>query len=154
MPNLTFCGKHEHKTTTLFFFPWTSIQSFKIQLQKNCQHLTKWTRWDKRDQVWSSATSIFEWRFRSRSRRRRCCLSFLLWQILSTYFTWKCMENLYVDIGSRELALVSYYCHIPPESSQSLQDHQFLVQQEGSILNPCLRHSLHRCNITIHSQGG
>ena len=29
-PNFTFCGGREHKTTTSFFFSWTSIQSFKI----------------------------------------------------------------------------------------------------------------------------
>ena len=34
MPNFTFCGGREHKTTTFFFFLWTSIQSFRIQLQK------------------------------------------------------------------------------------------------------------------------
>ena len=34
MPNFTFCGERDHKTTTLFLFSWTSIQSFKIQLQK------------------------------------------------------------------------------------------------------------------------
>ena len=35
MPSSTFCGEREHKTTTLFLFSWTSIQSFKIQLKKN-----------------------------------------------------------------------------------------------------------------------
>ena len=34
MPNFTFCGEREHKTTTLFFFCRTLIQSFRIQLQK------------------------------------------------------------------------------------------------------------------------
>ena len=34
MPNFTFCGERDHKTTTLFLFSWTSIQSFKIQPQK------------------------------------------------------------------------------------------------------------------------
>ena len=38
--NFTFCQGREHKTTTFFFFSWTLIQSFRIQLQKNCQHLT------------------------------------------------------------------------------------------------------------------
>ena len=28
MPNFTFCGEHEHTTMTLFFFSWTSLQSF------------------------------------------------------------------------------------------------------------------------------
>ena len=76
MPNFTFCRGHEHKTTTFFFFSWTSIPSFRIQLQKKCQHLTNWTSWKKRDKVWSRATSLFQCRFRS--RRSRCCLSFHL----------------------------------------------------------------------------
>ena len=83
MPNFTFCGKREDKTTTLFFFPWTSIQSFRIQLQKNSQHLTNWTRWNKRDKVWSSATSLLKWPFRS--RRRRCCWSSLMSQFQSLF---------------------------------------------------------------------
>ena len=32
--NFTFCREREHKTTTFFFFSWTSIQYFRIQLQK------------------------------------------------------------------------------------------------------------------------
>ena len=35
-----------------------------------------WTRWNKRDKVWSSATSLVEWRFRNRSRCRCCCFKF------------------------------------------------------------------------------
>ena len=34
--------------------------------------MTNWTRWNKRDKVWSSVNSLFKWRFRS---RRRCCCS-------------------------------------------------------------------------------
>ena len=51
MPNFMFCGRREHQTTTLFFFSWTSMQSFRIHAtpQNNCQHLTNW--WNKRDQV-------------------------------------------------------------------------------------------------------
>ena len=36
------------------------------------------TRWNKRDNVWGHANSLFKWRFRSRRRRRLCCLSSLL----------------------------------------------------------------------------
>ena len=35
VPNSTFCRGQEHKTTIFFFFYWTLIQSFRIQLQKN-----------------------------------------------------------------------------------------------------------------------
>ena len=53
---------------------WYSLSEFNSR--KNCKHLTNWTRWNKRDKVWSSATSLFKWRFRSRHRRR--CLSSLM----------------------------------------------------------------------------
>ena len=33
--NFTFCRGREQKTTTFFFFSWTLMQSFRIQLQKN-----------------------------------------------------------------------------------------------------------------------
>ena len=34
MPNFTFFGGREHKTTTFFFFSRTLMQYFRIQLQK------------------------------------------------------------------------------------------------------------------------
>ena len=34
VPNFTFWGGREHKTTIFFFFSWTSMQSFRIHLQK------------------------------------------------------------------------------------------------------------------------
>ena len=71
VPNFTFCRGREHRTTTFFFFSWTLAQSFRTQLPKNCRHLTNWTRWNKRDQVWGSTNSLFKWRF-------RCCLSSLV----------------------------------------------------------------------------
>ena len=59
-----------------FSFPelWYSLLEFSSR--KSCQHLRNWTRWTKRETVWSRATLLFKWRFRS--RRRRCCLSSLL----------------------------------------------------------------------------
>ena len=35
LPNFMFFGGRKHKTTTLFFFSKTLIQSFSIQFQKN-----------------------------------------------------------------------------------------------------------------------
>ena len=63
----------------LFFcFPelWYSLLEFNSR--KICQHFMNWMscNWDKRDKVWSSANSLFKWRFRN--RRRYCCLSSLL----------------------------------------------------------------------------
>ena len=34
MPIFTNCGGREHKRTTMFFFSWSSVHSFRIQLQK------------------------------------------------------------------------------------------------------------------------
>ena len=34
VPNFTLCRGRENKRTTSFFFSWTSIESFRIQLQK------------------------------------------------------------------------------------------------------------------------
>ena len=45
------------------------MKSFRVQLLKNCQHLTNWTKWNKREKLGSSATSLFNWRFRSRRGR-------------------------------------------------------------------------------------
>ena len=58
------------KGNSFFFFSWTSIPAFRIQLQKKCQHLKNWTKWNKRDKFWSSTTLLFKWRFCSRPRRR------------------------------------------------------------------------------------
>ena len=57
-----------------FSFPelWYSLLEFNSR--KISQHLTNW---NKRDKVWSSANSLFKWRFRSCHRCRRCCLSSL-----------------------------------------------------------------------------
>ena len=58
-----------------FSFPelWYSLLEFSSR--KSCQHLRNWTRWTKRETVWSGATLLLKWRFR---RCRRCCLSSVL----------------------------------------------------------------------------
>ena len=74
-----------------FSFPelWYSLLEFNSG--KNCQHLTNWTRWNKRDKVWSGANSLFKWRFLSRRRRR--CLSSLY--IISLELTaWKTVPRM------------------------------------------------------------
>ena len=46
------------------------VQSFRVQIQENCQQLTNWTIWNiKLDQVWSSVNSLVKWRFRSHGCR-------------------------------------------------------------------------------------
>ena len=75
--NFTFCGGREHNTTALFFFYWSSLQSWNSTPEKtNCQHLTNWTSRNKGDVVWSSTTSLCKWRFLT--RRRRCRLKVML----------------------------------------------------------------------------
>ena len=78
MPNFTFCGGHEHRTSIFFF--WLEqykqrVQTIRINSRKIFQHLTNWTRRNKRDKVWNSVNSRFKWRFPS--WHRRCCLSSL-----------------------------------------------------------------------------
>ena len=73
-----------------FSFPelWYCLLEFNSG--KNCQHLTNWTRWNKRDKVGRSATWLFKSRFLSRRRRR--CWSLMLklpYNITRTY----CLEN-------------------------------------------------------------
>ena len=83
VPKFMFCQEHEHKTTTLFFFSSTLIQSFyRIQLHKN---LMNWMSWNKCNKVWSSMNSLFKWRFHS--RRSRCCLSSLI--VIVAKVIWK-----------------------------------------------------------------
>ena len=55
-----------------FSFSELWYSPLKLISRKIHQHLTNWTRWNKRDKVWSSEYSLFKWRFRS--RRRRCLL--------------------------------------------------------------------------------
>ena len=76
VPNFTFCRGRERKTTTFFFFSWPLIGSFRIQLLDNLATFDQLNEVEQRDKVWGSANSHFKWRFCS--RRRRCCLSFLL----------------------------------------------------------------------------
>ena len=57
MSNLTFYGGRDHKTMTFFFFSSTSIQSFRIQLQKKLPTSDELNEM-VRDKVRSSATSL------------------------------------------------------------------------------------------------
>ena len=69
-----------------FSFPqlWYSLLEFNSR--KNSQHLTNWTSWKKRDKVWSSANSLYKWRFRS--SRHVCCSSSLATVWTATVQTW------------------------------------------------------------------
>ena len=81
----------------------------KFNSRKNCQHLTNWTSWNKRDKVWSSATSLFNWRFRS--RRCRCCLYFLssLFSLGRRGFALRSKPFLYnIPILTEKYPLISY----------------------------------------------
>ena len=58
-----------------FSFPKLRYSLLEFSSRNNCQHLTNWMRWNKRDYVWSSATSLFNWRSRSRRRIQRSLLN-------------------------------------------------------------------------------
>ena len=65
--NFTFCGGGERTTMTFFFFSCTSTQSFRIQVQRKIANIWRVERNGiSAIKVWSSATSLFKWRFRSR----------------------------------------------------------------------------------------
>ena len=55
-----FMKGREHKTTTFFFFSWTSIQSFRIQLQRKLPTFDELNEMEKCDKVWNSAASLFK----------------------------------------------------------------------------------------------
>ena len=59
-------------------FPELQYSLLEFNSRKNCQNLTNWNRYNKRDKVWSSATSLFKWRFRSRRLVVACLISSLL----------------------------------------------------------------------------
>ena len=77
VPNFTFCwGRWTQDNDFLFLFLNFDTSLLEFNSRTNCQLLTNWTRWNKGSKVWSSANSLFKWRFRS--RRRRCCLKVML----------------------------------------------------------------------------
>ena len=57
-----------------FSFPELRYSLVEFNSRKNANIWRTWTRWNKRDKVWSRANSLLECGFRSRPRR--CCLSF------------------------------------------------------------------------------
>ena len=56
-------------------FPELRYSPLEFNSKQILHHFVNWTRWKELDYVWSSADSLFKSRFRS--RRRRCCLSYL-----------------------------------------------------------------------------
>ena len=67
-------------TGQLFSFSGLNSTSREYRLLESTpgnffQHLTNWTRRNKRDKVWNSVNSLLKWRFPS--WHRRCCLSSL-----------------------------------------------------------------------------
>ena len=65
-----------------FCFSWTSLSPLKWNSRKIRQHFSNRPKRNKCHEVWSSANSLFKWRFCN--RRRRCGLSSLLARQRST----------------------------------------------------------------------
>ena len=107
MSIFTFCRGRERKTTFLFL----SLDSLlEFNSRKNYQHVTNWTRWKKRDKVWGSATSLFNWRFRRRCRP--CCLSslvLLIKPITRPYSLWN-MTNRTTTAAALKTSLKKWIC--------------------------------------------
>ena len=51
LPNFTFCGGRDNKTTTSFFFSYLRYSFLDFYSKKICQHLTNLTSWNERDKV-------------------------------------------------------------------------------------------------------
>ena len=69
----------EHvNTRRRFSFSFSKLKNRPLEFnsRKVRKQLTNWTRWNKSDEVWNNANTLFKWRFLY--RRRRCCLSSLL----------------------------------------------------------------------------
>ena len=68
MPNFTFYeGRNKRQRSFL------SLSKLECGPKKSTNQkfpMMNWARWNKRDEIWSCATSLFNWPFRS---RRRCC---------------------------------------------------------------------------------
>ena len=77
VPNFTFCVGCEHQTMAFLFFS-DAVRHLEFNSRKNCQHLTHWTRWNKRNKVWSSMTFLFKCIFFVAVTIRRCSLKSLL----------------------------------------------------------------------------
>ena len=70
LPHFTFFGGREHKTST--FFPELRYKlSLEFNSRKICQHLTNWTRWNKRDKFCLSSLVIRELKQLRRRPQRR-----------------------------------------------------------------------------------
>ena len=72
--NFTFLENVNTRQRLSSSFPELRLWS-PFSIRKVWQHLTNWARHNKHDEAWSSAYSLFKWRFRN--RRRPCCLSSL-----------------------------------------------------------------------------
>ena len=66
-----FVGDGNKRQQLSFSLPELRCSPLQFNSKQICQHLTHYTRWNKRDKVWGSPNSLFKWRFPSR-RRRRC----------------------------------------------------------------------------------
>ena len=82
VPNFTFCRRRKLRQWLSFSFPelWYCLLEFNSW--RICLHLTNYSKWNKRKNVWRSTNALFKWRFRT--RRRRCCLSSLFLEIHSS----------------------------------------------------------------------
>ena len=115
-----------------FSFPelWYSLLEFNSS--KIYQHLTNWTRWNKRDKVWSSANSHFKWRFRS--RRRFCCLNSLLSRSrnFATIITWRHTSPLFSSDYNEPYPIIANYHWMFDVKNSATQTYEFSLHRERS----------------------
>ena len=71
LPNFTFCGGRDNKTTTSFLFSYLRYSFLDFYSKKICQHLRNLTSWNERDKVWDidCEQSLFFFRFSESNAR-------------------------------------------------------------------------------------
>ena len=124
-----------------FSFPELQYSPLEFNSRKICHYLPNWTRWNKRGKVWSSANSLFKWRFYS--RRRRCCLS-------SLSNSWERQLPLYIALSPHfsrftfPISLIApaaqgkMYCagNVDSPSAASLTSHAFVLRGSSRVPAP------------------
>ena len=129
---------------------------FDINSRKYCwRYLTNWRRWNNRDKVLSSATSLLEWCFRS--CRRRCCLRWCYtWRFAMMIFSATQRYNIVVTLF-RIVTTLFQHCNavFPWKSSLRIVPCNPWNWRNGPLTRTCLgwflSHFLHSHVISLHS---
>ena len=121
--NFTFCRGREHKTTAFFFFSWTFDAVHWNSTPKKFANI--WRK--KRDKITAikietaRANWLFKWRFRS--RRRRCGLSSLISQKVEFHLlSYQNLRKRFVNGKPSVYLRLARYTSLPLDIKPCFQD--------------------------------